>query len=178
MSKTNILKLIADMNEQMAALKRNVIEQGKEGLAEVAKDVFNEVEGLKKFVILGYTPSFNDGEPCEHGSVYGFGDYHWTETYKRDGTFYIDTDEVGEREEFAEFFELDGVDLYENTTNPQDSPIVYANSGVVEKDKAYNLIGALDDVCEMLYGTNYVVFFTLYEDGYVSVEQDEYECGY
>lgn len=178
MSKTNILKLIADMNKQMAALKRDVLLQGKGGLAEVAKDVFNEVEGLKKFVILGYTPSFNDGEPCTHSSVYGFGDYHWTESYKRDGTYYIDTDEVGEREEFVEFFELEEVDLYEETTNPQDSPIVYANSGVVDAKKAYKLIGALDDVCEMLYDTNYVVYFTLNEDGSVDVEQDDYDCGW
>lgn len=178
MSKTNILKLIADMNEQMAALKRNVIEQGKEGLAEVAKDVFNEVEGLKKFVILGYTPSFNDGEPCEHISVYGFGDYHWAEYYKHDGTYYLSSDDVGEREEFGEFFEFEGAGRYDETTSPHSFPIVYANSGVVDKKKAYNLIGAMDDVCEMLYDTNYVVYFTLNENGSVDVEQDDYDCGY
>lgn len=178
MSKSNILKLIADMNEQMAALKRSVIEQGKEGLADIAKDVFNEVDGLKKFVVLGYTPSFNDGEPCEHSSIYGFGNYHWEESYKKDGTYYLSSDDIGEREEFGEFFELEDVGLYDETDAPLDNPVVYANSGVAEKDKAYKLIGALDDVCEMLYHTNYVVYFTLNEDGSVDVEQDDYDCGY
>lgn len=178
MSKSNILKLIADMNEQMAALKRNVIEQGTQGLADIAKDVFSEVEGLKKFVVLGYTPGFNDGEPCEHSSIYGFGNYHWRENWNKDGTYYLSSDEIGEREEFAEFFELEGTDLYDETDAPFDNPIVYANSGVVEEDKAYKLIGALDDVCEMLYGTNYVVYFTLNEDGSVDVEQDDYDCGW
>lgn len=171
----NILKLIEDMNSQVAALKKQVTEQGIEGLAELGKEVFDQVEGLKKFVIVGYTPGFNDGEPCYHSSFYGFGGYCYRESYKRDGTYYLSSDDVGEQESFSEFFELDEDTSYE-TKEPNS--VVYANSGVKDSDLAYKLIGQLDDVCEMLFDTNYEVRFTLNEDGSVTVDQDDYYCGY
>lgn len=175
----NILAMIEEMNKQVAALKAQVVEQGTEGLAEIAKDVFDQINGLKKFVIVGYTPSFNDGEPCEHSSFYGFGAYHWRENWQKDGTYYLNGDEVAERAYFAEFFDLEDFEFYESVDNP-DTPIVYANSGVAANDfdKAYSLIGAMDDVCEMLFDTNYAIYFTLNDDGSVTVQQDDYDCGY
>lgn len=184
----NILAMIEEMNKQVAVLKAQVVEQGTEGLAEIAKDVFNQVNGLKKFVIVGYTPSWNDGEPCEHCSLYGFGAYRWRESWpqgkRRDPldcrrAYYLDGDEVAERESFAEFFDLEDFEFYESADNP-NTPIVYANSGVSANDfdKAYKLIGAMDDVCEMLLDTNYAIYFTLNEDGSVDVQHDDYDCGY
>lgn len=173
----NILKMIEEMNAQVAALKQQVRDNGKEGLKELAKEVFDGVEGLKKFVIVGYTPSFNDGEPCTHSSFYGFGNYQWTERYSKNGEYYLNSDELGEREDFEEFLELEEFSSYAETTDPT-TPIVYANSGVKDADKAHHLIGKLDDVCEMLFDTNYAVYFTLNEDGSVDVEQDDYDCGY
>lgn len=172
----NILNLIADMNKQMADLRSKVREKGKQGLADIAKDVFNQVEGLKKFVIIGYTPSFNDGEPCTHSSISGFGNYHWRKSYNSD-YFYISSDDIGECGEWSEWFELDGMEPYEETDDAS-TPIVYANSGVKNADKAHELIRAMEDVCEMIYDTNYSVGFTLEEDGGVSVEYDDYDCGY
>lgn len=171
----NILKLIQDMNEQIAVLKAEVKAKGVDGLSELGKDVFSQVEGLKKFVIVGYTPGFNDGEPCYHSSFYGFGNYHYRESYRRDGSYYLSSDDVGEREHFNEFFELDEEAEYEKK---EQMSISYANSGVKDADLAYELIGALDDVCEMLFDTNYEVRFTLNEDGSVSVDQDDFDCGY
>ena len=102
----NILKMIEEMNAQVNALKQQVRDNGEEGLKELAKEVFDQVEGLKKFVVVGYTPSFNDGEPCTHSSFYGFGNYHWAEQYSKNGEYYLDSDELGEREDFEEFLEL------------------------------------------------------------------------
>lgn len=167
----NILKLIEEMNAQVAALKKQVTEQGIEGLQELGKEVFDQVEGLKKFVIVGYTPVFNDGEPCYHSSFYGFGNYSYGEHWRDKGSYYVSGDEVADHENWEEFFEID-----EFPTYPE--PIVYANSGVKDSDLAFKLIGQLDDVCEMLFNTNYEVRFTLNEDGSVTVDQDDYDCGY
>lgn len=167
----NILKMIEEMNTKIAELKDEVKKNGTQGLAEIAKDVFNQVEGLRKFVIVGYTPGFNDGEPCYHSSFYGIGGYHYAEHWRDKGTYYVGGDEVAEHENWEEFFEID-----EFPTYPE--PIVYANSGVKDQDKAYRLIGQLDDVCEVLYGTNYEVRVTLNDDGSVGVQVDDYDCGY
>ena len=69
------MKVVEKLESLQAALndfKDEIRLQGDKTLRDAAKEVFDEVEGLTKFFCRGYTPRFNDGEPCTHSS-----DVYW-----------------------------------------------------------------------------------------------------
>lgn len=169
----NVLKEITDFQNHLSTLKEFIITAGEDKLQEVAKSVFEEVEGLNKFVILGYTPNFNDGEPCTHEGLYGFGNYIWLESYSKNGEYFVIGDDVGEFEEVKEFFELEE----DYTIGSHAKDVNYVNKGVTDQQAVYKLLKHLSFVCEMLYETNYIIYFSK-EDGLVKVNKEDYWCGY
>ena len=53
------------LKEQIAELKKQATAQGKSYLEQAAKVIFDKYPELDGFRWHQYTPSFNDGEPCE-----------------------------------------------------------------------------------------------------------------
>ena len=56
--------------------------------------------------------------------------------------------------------------------------VEYANSGVADGVLATNKVGVMAQLCDVVYHTNYKVFFTKRDDGGVDVVYEDYDCGY
>ena len=56
--------------------------------------------------------------------------------------------------------------------------VEYVNSGVVDRGLATRKVGDMACLCDIVYDTNYKVFFTKCEDGSVDVVYGDYDCGY
>lgn len=99
----NVIKEIEAIDNQRKEKINSVKNNFKDHLAEYLKPMFDKYENLDYIRFVGYTPSFNDGEPCEHRS-------------------YIDLDEYESDEETSKI-------LNENLTRDEDKEISkYAGS--------------------------------------------------
>lgn len=168
---SNIQEILSNYINATAALKVELQTRGKEAFADLAKSIFDEHEGLKGFGIIGYTPSFADGDPCTHQSDLYVGEVTGPHTASWDNNriFYcIDA----EGEELAEFLfpEYDEVDT---SVKP-----VSINAYVADLDAVSQKVAVLEEVAEKIWNTDYIIKVYLDEHGDVVVEQDEYDCGY
>lgn len=116
-------------------------------------------EGLNKIIIIGYTPSFNDGDPCEHWS-----------------TPYYDEDLCEIASSNLEFFGIpDNIDdcdiedyLDENPVNPIK---------LTDDTEISTIIGLIEGLVEEKHGTNFKVYIDLTLDE-PSIIVEDYYCGY
>lgn len=152
---SNIKVLMKQYEEVNAELNRQIAANGKEFIAEVFSEIFSKHEGLKLVVIQGWTPGFNDGEPCTHFQETFVGRDSWGE--------YLDFEDY---EEAAESFEYD-----EETGE-------HINSGCSTLQTAYDEIEVYSELIERVFYTNFIVTISLDEEGEVVVNEDEYCCGY
>ena len=51
-------------------------------------------------------------------------------------------------------------------------------SGVVDRGLATHKVGDMTCLCDIVYDTNYKVFFMKRDDGSVDVVYGDYDCGY
>lgn len=151
-----IKQLLEEYEKVSAALNEKIQQGGKKFMEELFQEVFSQHEGLDVIGIVGYTPSFNDGEPCTHshyiytGAKLSYGDY-------------IDfVDEVGD---FEEDFEYDEED---------DDHI---NSKCPTLKEAKDQIEAYDEIIERVYGTNFRIVVKRTSNG-VEIAYEEYDPGY
>jgi len=152
----DIKELLAEYERINAELNHQIKENGEEVVKEVFKSIFDEHEGLNVVGIVGWTPEFNDGEPCEHtqstfvGRTWGSANY-------------IDfEDEPGN---FEEDFELQ-----ENGT--------HLNSNCTTLDKAFEQIKAYEELIQRVYYTDFRLVIKREEGGGVVIHSEEYDCGY
>lgn len=103
--------------------------------------------------IQGYTPGFNDGEPCEHSSYFYYGE---------------------DLKSFAEEYESDDVqeflDPFKDGFNSVDE----------ERDldpTFHKAVDIADDIIHNYYGTDYQVMLVI-GNGSVKMIKEDYECGY
>ena len=175
------MKAVEEMENLQAALYDFMDElqsQGEGILRDAAKEVFDSVEGLVKFYCQGYTPSFNDGEPCTHSSdgYWGNLSYEWSRYYEG----YHLSDDGGIDQE-PDFFDSDLDDIYGQPTfnSAEECPKVeYVNSGVVDQCLANRKVMDMAYLCDVMCHTNYKVFFTKRDDGDVDVVYEDYDWGY
>lgn len=162
---------LSDFQEVFVLIEQTHIEAyncAKECLPDVLKEFFAKHVGMKKIRFVGYTPSFNDGDPCNHYSDFGVGLYSHQQTTYRDSGFYIDSDDYSED---CEFFDLE--------LDEDEKIVSFANDGFKgDVEAMYQDMRTIGQIVELLYTTNYEVLVTLEDDGTVEVARDRYNCGY
>lgn len=115
-----------------------------------------------KLVIQGYTPSFNDGDPCRHYSdtyVGNFGELFEVTDFDRDVIEFLKipdefTDD-GMFDECMEFLE----EMEEDCT------------------RDYELFGDLENLAEELWGTNFHILVK-FENDTIDINKIYYHCGH
>lgn len=162
---------------EVAELQRKAKEARKAALepflAELAKS--GEVSII---TVRGYTPSFNDGEPCEHGADFWVNvDQHWRDEVDMTS----DLDDV-----FNELIEHRNWNRETRVYDVSDEGL-RINREVCERhghvfdtpsDEIMQAISAvIYDSIEEDFGTNYYVTFIL-KDGKFERHEGDYDAGY
>ena len=174
----NALEKLKSLQDALDDFKMELRSQGEGILRDAAKEVFDSVEGLAKFYCQGDTPCFNDGEPCTHSSDGYWGNlrYEWYRHYEN----YRLSDDGGVEQE-PDFFDAGFDDIYDQPTfnSAEECPKVeYVKSGVVDQCLATRKVEDMARLCDVVYGTNYKVFFTKRDDGSVDVVHEDCDYGY
>jgi len=113
---------------------------------------------LDVITIIGYTPGFNDGEPCTHGSYWGFG-WGFLAGY-------------GIEDYVEDYIEVDDEDLLEEKMDE------LLNKKVTVSQEVEDFVReVLDPYFEEKLETDYRVHI-LFENGTYKIEEHEYDCGY
>ncbi|EBS4516757.1 hypothetical protein DQT32_05015 [Salmonella enterica subsp. enterica serovar Braenderup] len=141
-----------------------------ENIHDLVHDIAMELKtipGMNKVIVKGYTPGFNDGDPCTHSSdVYYNKKWHFSELseYGIGGLaeFFGAPEEYEDEEE--ELYNWEGIDTI-NTYSDED------------EQKIHDLVSLLDDLIERKYYTDYIVFIDLTGDEPV-IKHEDYDCGY
>lgn len=159
----------------------------KENIIKAVEELSQDHEGLDVVVFVGYTPGFNDGEPCTHSS-------------------YVLTEATGELFELLYPNQLAGIIGLEEQEewddwNDGDEPPFEINKVLVDRLDAEteryraendtrwghgaeyntlnNKLNIVDDDIESLYDTDYiVVVYRNKETGKFEIYQTDYDCGY
>lgn len=138
---------------------------------ELIEAVFAADERILLILFRGYTPGFNDGDPCYHSGSFGIlttdglydsEDVIWEEC-ENEG--YVDSEE-----DAVLLDEFMGVKL----DKPISSHIIYRD---VKVDKKISATIEGQNLVEAIYDTNYLV--KVYRSGNtIKIEHEEYYCGY
>jgi len=143
---------------------------------------FEKFPHIPAVCMQGYTPSFNDGDPCEHGQVECVSE-RWVEEIEYDPETWGDIKNSAIRAILeAEY----GAPESDDQEIPQS---VYPEWGTPEREvfdrleyekygEARELLSGLSDVFESAFGTNWTVNVTRNSDGTVNVDREYYDCGY
>lgn len=138
-------------------------------IEEGSAELFNSIPGLDGFIILGWTPEWNDGEECYHDSTLYFeavgADRRWGGIYEALERLYGD-DEV----EYA----IEGQEGYDHIKELLGINKDLQKSSHADVNKA---ITALDKTIEEIIGTDYAYIVRLV-DGAVKVTAMDFECGW
>lgn len=151
-----IKQLMEEYEKVSAALNEKIQQEGEKFMEELFQEVFSQHEGLNVIGIVGYTPSFNDGEPCTHSH------YTYTGAKLTYGDYIDFADEVGNFEEDFEY-------------NEEDND--HINSKCLTLGEAKDQIEAYDEIIERVYDTNFRIVVKRTTDG-VEIEHEEYDPGY
>jgi len=142
-------------SRQLAALRKKINDILDKGIAQFLIPYSNSKEPLYIY-IQGYTPSFNDGEPCIHKS------------------YVYSADEIIENE-ILEYDE----DLFGDITKEQlenSRPYPTDKDGFILSD-FFQALEAVEEALEFQYSTDYQVLITL-QNGNVTYVRDHFECGF
>jgi hypothetical protein len=146
-----------NVQERVATIVKAVnelVDQSKQIITEATVEWLNGPEaakaGVDKVVFGGYTPSFNDGEPCTFsmGEVYA-------------------TNMPGE--DITSMYSYDDADEETNVVMGRKAP-----AGFVALDEMINSLNQVN-VIERTFGS-YGFIVIVHKDG--TLEEKEYECGY
>ena len=132
---------------------KNSVKDPEGKLRGILREVFDALPELTHIEVIGYTPSFNDGDPCYH-----------------DGNWYIRW--MGLWSE-CDYFELEHVENGE-------ASIIYDEDAKRPVDVPPKLISALDMMSQYFeydFGTNSVSIFAR-QNGKVNFYSCDYDCGY
>jgi hypothetical protein len=166
----NIEKILADYEAANKALNEALKENGEKCIAELFTKIFKEHDGLNKVLIIGSTPSFNDGDVCEHSQDTFVGG-KWYENRKGGISESSSYDYENYDDTFYEFFEHavdeDDAEMEENV-NCNCKTLLQAKKQIRE----------FDEIIERVFHTNFQIEISRNEDGTASVNVDEYDCGY
>lgn len=148
----SLLKQYEQVNKE---LNKQIKENGNEFIEALFQEIFDQHEGLNFVLIRGYTPGFNDGEPCTHSQ----------------NTF------VGAND-YGSYLDFEDYELYEEFGVEEDDAENHINKDCKTLKEAKAQIEAYDEIIERVFVTNFDLKITKGEDGKVKVVEDEYWCGY
>ena len=151
MDLSKIEQSVKMIEEAKASYKKALEEAITPGLKYIAEKYGEQIQSIH---IIASTPSFNDGEPCEHSSDWGIG-YNWLENY---GMEYL----------LENWFEY-GEGKIEELMNSEIDVPKEVNSFVSQ---------VLDPYFEGKLMTNYQVHIRFETNGTYIIEEDGYDCGY
>lgn len=149
-------KLFKEKEAILAKLK----EEESKNFKSFLKELFLEYPEVKRLIWEGYTPSFNDGDPCTHSEELYI---NWTERELDDSYDYEDEDEERGRLQFYwnEILNFEGEAPPEEVAIDSDLRQILYNFNYVEDN----------------YNTDYIVQFYM-KDGEVVEKYEYYDCGY
>lgn len=163
---TNIKETLSQYKELKKRLETEIKEGGEVMLKELFKEIFDKHEGLKVVAFIGYTPSFNDGEPCIHDQAAYVGKYT---SYSSDPSKgYFDFEDYTTREELYEAFGY----------NKEAEVKTCVNSGCKTLKEACTEVDVCSEIIEQIYSTNFLVVIKRQENGDVTIDPDDYDCGH
>ena len=151
MNLSKIEQSVKMIEEAKASYKKALEEAIEPGLDYIAKTYGEQIQSIH---IVGYLPSFNDGEPCVHSSDWGIG-YSFLENY-------------GMEHLIEDWFECEEEKIEEMMNVYIDTP-TEVNDFVRQ---------VLDPYFEEKLTTNYQVHIRFESNGTYILEEDEYDCGY
>lgn len=141
----NILEQFKTAREVYLSL---INEQADAIIKEIIKDLGIKYPGLTCGTIVGYTPSFNDGDVCEHYTM-------------------VEVRDMNE-EALGEVFDQLGIDESDFESNN----LTREEARAIEKE-----LGLIDVILEEKEGTNYQFAFVII-DGTITFKTGYYDCGY
>lgn len=154
----SLLKQYEQVNKE---LNKQIKENGNEFIEALFQEIFDQHEGLNFVLIRGYTPGFNDGEPCTHSQETFVGS-GWYASYRE-----------------RDVYDFEDYELYEEFgVEDEDEPSKHINSACTTLKEAKAQIEAYDEIIERVFITNFDLKITKGEDGKVKVVEDDYYCGY
>lgn len=161
---------------------KEFIENSVNAITSKFKDKFALPEYL---FYKGYTPGFNDGEPCTH-SAYWVDFNEFAESYEGDceGLCEAIGFELPEGEDFddVEVYDLPVNVAYETDKNKlRDEYLARTGEryGYHEDIRAFDCeLSMLDDIIDNAYHTDFLIVFKRGEDGLYTLTHQDYECGY
>jgi hypothetical protein len=164
----SILNILKQKKEELDQLMENSLELA-------VKDIFDSMPEFNGFVVIGYTPGFNDGEPCEHTGIILLNDMEYDNNYN---CFTSDLPDNGyEFEEGGEIVEFFEVVTDENTKSFSHINDQMSKAQFRELEKNFEII---DMLFSKSYGTDYLVKVKRdpsAKNG-VSMVNEYYDCGY
>lgn len=127
----------------------------KRSLIDLIGLLFGAIPELTEIIVKGYTPGFNDGDPCTHSQMDPY--INGTDMYgDRDDEDDSDPDGEGDNNEVAKTKEISN-----------------ENREIVASE-----VDRLSGVLESLFGTNWKITIKRQGDGTITWEQEDYDCGY
>lgn len=191
---TEVLRLWDVINNANEVLDNAIAEAGQEAvLEELFRRAFALAPGCRAASIIGYTPSFNDGDPCEHSQIVFVGAksqyngrtyWDWTDENGNAFNAAIFAAEMTPREPDEDDDEDDtfdpDVDLEHIDFGDEDEQLRIArcvNDNVSKRDlqKVKDYLDAAEELIHKMLYTNFLVAAKLDEEGNITIETDDYE---
>lgn len=141
----------------LAAIKSLVKSDGDAMVKGFFEALFAEHEKLDMVLVYGYTPSFNDGDPCSHSQY----------------SIFVG-DEINDTVDLWDLLEID-VDDEDNEDSLEN---INSKLSSTEAQKIERKIDAIDDLLERVYDTDFYVLARRLEDGTIDIDFGDYDCGY
>lgn len=164
----DIKSLLQRYEEVNAELNTALRENGDQFIQSLFADIFDRHPGVNRLCIMGWTPYFNDGDPCTHNSEYFSG---VTGSYS--GRTYFDFDDYSAACEFM----TEGLNEDEdNDDNELGLTPNTTDNKVLKSAKA--ALTAYDEIFTRQFETNFLIKANRNEDGTVTVENEYYNPEY
>jgi hypothetical protein len=172
-------ELIESYGEDYAARRA----KAKKNVVEVFDAIFEEIPDLKFIRMIGYTPGFNDGDPCTHEMLAMVDGYGSRDLLEGLADQYYDEDEVDYEAMLEDHPELKDMvyikGFSERKWNDETNKVedVALNEFQTLCMKAHKLLYAINDDLEIVYGTDWQITLTRTDSSY-TIDVDHYSCGY
>lgn len=158
---------------EYAELSNAAVAHGKQHWGEVLKGAFlltkQELPSLDALMIRGYTPGFNDGEPCTFN----------LEITAAELSDYIDEDFVSS---YFNTFHGKSEEDFEDFDEYYDYVIENLNGDInwrTEEPVISKVFAPLNELIERTFDTDgFVVYMVLRDDGEIEYTVESYDCGY
>ena len=155
--------------------KQNV----RQDLEAFFKCAFASVSDLQFIMLRGYTPFFNDGDPCYHrqdaSCGAALGDYLHDEIYDQ---MYDDFgwDGDGSPKDWDDEAWQHFTDCLGHSSEQVDWKKIFdkRKGNFSDHKKVLSILDLLENECERVWGTNFIIWVFPNEDGSVRIEHDDY----